>query len=348
MKALRKIAPEPGNMRIEEVREPSAGPGMIKIEVKKAGICGSDLHIYHSDIAIPVRPPVTTGHEFSGVIAEIGEGVEGFEVGQRVVSETAFSYCGKCDFCKEGYYNLCSERRTLGYWYDGIFTNYTVVPAGRVHLIPENVSDLEACMTEPLACVCHAIYDLCVIKAGDVVLVSGPGAIGLMAAQVAKALGAVVIVSGTGIDGDRLKMAKEEFGIDYTVNLQEQDLKELVMEVTGGYGADVVLECSGSAAGVNSGLDLIKKLGYFTQIGMGKPRIEFDIEKLQYKEIHFRGSLGSRYHSWRTALKLLEQKKVKLEPLARTILPLDKWQEAFESFEKKEGCKFILEPLPLE
>ena len=149
MKALRKYAAEPGNMRIEDVPEPTPGPGMIKIEVKKAGICGSDLHIYHSDIAIPVRPPVTTGHEFSGVIAELGEGVEGFEVGQRVVSETAFSYCGTCDYCREGYYNLCNQRRTLGYWYDGIFTNYTVVPAGRVHLIPEGVSDLEAAMTEP-------------------------------------------------------------------------------------------------------------------------------------------------------------------------------------------------------
>lgn len=347
MKALVKYDSAPGNMEIRNVPEPKAGPGQIKIEVKVAGICGSDLHIYHSDIAIPVRPPVTTGHEFSGVIAEIGEGVTGFEVGERVVSETAYSFCGTCDCCTEGYYNLCSERRTLGYWYSGIFTNYTVVPAERVHRIPEGVSDIEAAMTEPLACVCHAIYDLCSIKAGDIVLVSGAGAVGIMSAQVAKAQGAVVIITGLNADRERLQIAKD-LGIDYVVDIQEEDLKDLVMKLTKGKGVDVVLECSGSEAGTNSGLELVKRLGYFTQIGMGKPNIQFNIEKAQYKEITFRGSLGSRKHSWRTALKLLEQKKVKLEPLANTILPLDQWKEAFDRFEKKDGCKFMLIPLKEE
>ena len=115
------------------------------------------------------------------MIAGLGEGVEGFSVGERVVSETAFSYCGTCESCREGWYNLCPERRTLGYWYNGIFTNYTVVPAGRVHRIPDNVSDIAAAMTEPLACVCHAVFDLTVISPTDLVLVSGPGPIGLMA-----------------------------------------------------------------------------------------------------------------------------------------------------------------------
>ena len=102
MKAIVKYAAEPGNMEIREVPEPKAGPGQIKIKVLAAGICGSDLHIHDSDIAIPVRPPVTVGHEFSGVITELGEGVEGFQVGQRVVSETAYSFCGECEYCREG------------------------------------------------------------------------------------------------------------------------------------------------------------------------------------------------------------------------------------------------------
>lgn len=343
MKALVKYAPEPGNMELRDVPEPKAGPGQIKIKVKMSGICGSDLHIYHSDIAIPVNPPVTTGHEFSGVIAEIGEGVTGFEVGERVVSETAYSFCGTCDYCTEGYYNLCNERRTLGYWYDGIFAGYTVVPAERVHRIPEGISDLEAAMTEPLACVCHAVYDLTVIKGGDVVLVSGPGAIGNMAMQVAKAQGAVVIVTGTDIDVERLKLAKE-LGADYTVNIQRENLKEVVNKVTKGYGVDVVLECSGSAPGTNSGLDMIKKLGYFTQIGMGRANIDFNIEKVIYKELHFRGSLGSRKDSWRRALKLMEQGKVNLAPLGQTQYSLDDWQEAFAAFERKEGYKIMIKP----
>lgn len=343
MKALVKYAAGPGNMEIRDVPEPVCGDDQIKIKVKKAGICGSDLHIYHSDIAIPVNPPVIVGHEFSGVIAEIGKNVKDFEVGDRVVSETAFSFCGVCDYCTEGYYNLCNERRTLGYWYDGIFTDYTVVPAGRVHKIPEGISFTAAAMTEPLACVCHAIYDLSVIRAGDIVLVSGPGAIGLMAMQIAKAEGAIVVVSGLTHDLERLEMAKE-LGADYVLNVQENDLIEFVNSITGGYGADVVLECSGAAPAIDSALQAIKKRGYFVQIGLPGKKITFDIEKVCYKELHFSGSLGSRKHSWRTALKLMKQGKVNLEPLANVELPLEEWETAFNRFEQKDGCKFMLIP----
>ena len=343
MKAIVKYAAGPGNMEIREVPEPSPKAGEVKIKVVYAGICGSDLHIHDSDIAIPVRPPVTVGHEFSGVVTELGEGVTGFRVGERVVSETAFSYCGSCKYCREGWYNLCPERRTLGYWYNGIFTNYTVVPAGRVHRIPDGVSDVAAAMTEPLACVCHAVFDLCTISPTDVVLVSGPGPIGLMTMQVAKAHGATVIVSGTDVDEPRLALARE-LGADYAVNIQKEDLKALVMDKTGNYGADVVLECSGSAAAINTGLELIRKRGHFTQIGLGAPKITFSIEAISYKELHFTGSLGSRKENWSEAIRLLEQGKVKVEPLANVRLPMEEWETAFERFRNKDGGKFILIP----
>ncbi len=344
MKALVKYAAGPGNMEIRDIPEPYAAPGQIKIKIHEAGICGSDLHIYHSDIAIPVRPPVVTGHEFSGTVAEVGDGVEGFTPGDRVVSETAYRYCGVCDYCREGFYNLCVERRTLGYWFNGVFTSHTVVPAARVHRIPDSVSLTAAAMAEPLACVAHAVYDLTRITPTDTVLVSGPGAIGLMAMQIAKAHGARVVVSGTGIDGERLKMA-EQLGADRTVNVQAEDLAAVLGGMTRGYGPDVVLECSGNAAGVDAGLNLIKKRGYFTQIGLPGKKIDFDIEKICYKELHFSGSLGSRNHSWRTALALLERKTVNLEPLAATKLPLTAWKEAFDKFEKKEGFKIFLLPV---
>ncbi|MCC8190989.1 MAG: zinc-binding dehydrogenase [Planctomycetes bacterium] len=344
MKALVKYEAGPGNMEIRDIPEPVPGPGQVKIEIKEAGICGSDLHIYHSDIAIPVRPPVVTGHEFSGVVAAVGEGVERFRPGDRVVSETAYHYCQTCDFCREGFYNLCVERRTLGYWFNGVFTKYTVVPEARVHRIPDNVSFTTAAMTEPLACVVHAIYDLSRIVPGDVVLVSGPGAIGLMAMQVARAHGATVVVSGTDVDGERLRMATQ-LGADHAVNVQQEDLKQRLDALTDGYGPDVVLECSGSAPGVDTALNLIKKRGYFVQIGLPGKKIEFDIEKVCYKELHFSGSLGSRNHSWRTALKLEAQGKVVLEPLATTKLPITEWQQAFDMFEKKQGYKIFLLPV---
>jgi L-iditol 2-dehydrogenase len=341
MKALVKYAAGPGNMEIKEVSEPRAGAGQVKIEIKNAGICGSDLHIYHSDIAIPVNPPVVVGHEFSGVICEVGEGVENLAPGDRVVSMTAYEFCGVCDYCHTSFFNLCPQRRTLGYWFNGVFAPYTVVPADRVLKIPDSVSDLSAAMTEPLACVCHAVYDLCTIVPGDVVLVTGPGAIGIMAMQVAKAHGATVIISGTAIDASRLELAKS-LGADVAVNIEKEDLEEKVMAATRGYGADVVLECSGVAPAIDTALNLIKKQGYFVQIGLPSDKILFDISKVAFKEIKFTGSLGSRRSSWEQALMLQESGKVKLEPLGDTVMRLSDWKEAFKRFEDKSGCKIIL------
>ncbi|MDR2176138.1 MAG: zinc-binding dehydrogenase [Synergistaceae bacterium] len=345
MKALVKYAAGPGNMEIRDIPEPTLGPGQVLIEVKEAGICGSDIHIHHSDIAIPLNPPVVTGHEFSGVVVRNGEGCSKFAPGDRVVSETAFHYCGVCDFCREGFYNLCVERRTLGYWFNGVFTRCTVVPEARIHRIPDGVDFTSAAMTEPLACVVHAVYDLTRIVPGDVVLVSGPGAVGIMAAQVAKIHGAAVVLSGTDADADRLKLA-ESLGIDHTVNVQKENLNAFLAPLTDGYGADAVLECSGSSYGIDAGLNAIKKRGWFTQIGLPGRKIEFDIEKVCYKELHFSGSLGSRNASWRKALQLLGEGKVEVKPLVTDKLSILEWERAFEKFEKKEGCKIFLLPAP--
>jgi L-iditol 2-dehydrogenase len=344
MKALVKYAAGNGNMEIRDVPEPEAGSGQVKIEVKAAGICGSDLHIYHSDIAIPVNPPVTTGHEFCGVVAEVGEGVEGWHPGDRVTSETAYSFCGHCPACRTGYYNLCSERRTLGYWYDGAFAKYTVVPQERVHGLPENISFIAGALLEPLACITHAVLELMSITVGDVVLVSGPGAIGLGSLQVAKAQGATVIVAGTKIDARRLKMA-EELGADRTIDVTAEDLGTLVTELTGGWGVNGVIECSGSASGVKAGLEVICKRGQFTQIGLfGKP-VTLDFEKVCYKELAVTGSLGSTWTSWEKAIALVKQGKVKTEPLVSHQMPITEWEKAFRIFEDKSGLKLVLLPV---
>jgi len=330
-------------MEIRDVPVPVPGPGEVRIKIAEAGICGSDLHIYHSDIAIPIRPPVVTGHEYSGVVDAVGEGVTAWKPGDRVVSETPCEYCGVCELCRSGWYNLCPERKTLGYWYDGVFTDYTVVPADLLHRIPDSVSFTSAAMTEPLACVTHAVDDLCRITPVDVVLVTGPGAIGLMAAQVAKAYGAMVVLTGAAVDAERLSLART-LGIDRTVNIEEEDITAVLDGLTGGVGPDVALECSGSQAAINSAIRLVKKRGWYIQIGLpGKP-VLFDIEAINYREIRVSGSLGSRKPSWRSALSLQESGKVRLEPLVTHKLPMTEWREAFDIFEKKLGCKIFLLP----
>ncbi|MDK2799254.1 MAG: L-iditol 2-dehydrogenase [Clostridiales bacterium] len=344
MKALVKYAKGNGNMEIRDVPEPKPGPGQVKIEVKAAGICGSDLHIYHDDIAIPLNPPVVTGHEFCGVVAEVGEGVTDWKPGDRVTSETAYSFCGTCPYCITGYYNLCNNRRTLGYWYNGAFAKYTVVPQERVHALPDNVDFVSGALLEPLACITHAVLELTTITVGDVVLVVGPGAIGLATLQVAKAQGATVVVSGTSVDKERLEMAKK-LGADYTINVMEEDLQKFIFELTKGRGVDVVFECSGVARAADDALKVIKKQGQFTQIGLFSKPITIDFEKICYKELKVTGSLGSRWTSWEKAIQLLESGKVQTKPLVSHQMPITEWEKAFKMFENKEGLKLVLTPV---
>ncbi len=343
MKGLFKTAPGPGNMEIRETAKPSPGPGQVMVKVEYTGICGSDLHIYHSDIAIPVRPPVITGHEFSGTIAQIGDGVSGWEIGDRVTSETAVIRCDKCQFCRTGFYNVCPERRTLGYWVNGAFARYVVVPARNLHRLPDSVSFLIGAMTEPTACCVHAVNELTNIRGGDVVAIVGPGSIGLICAQLAKAEGAQVVVLGTSQDAARLEAAKK-CGVTATIDVNAQDPAKELAAMTRGKGPDVVIECSGSAAGTRMGLELVRRLGQFTQVGLFGKHIELDFERICYKELKVTGSIGSIWTAWDKALRFMELGLIDLSFLATDILPLAEWQEGFRRFESKEGLKIFLKP----
>jgi len=345
MKGLVKYAKGPGNMEIREMPEPLPGPGQIKIEVHAAGICGSDLHIFRDDIdGIPINPPVITGHEFAGVVTAAGENVSQWKVGDRVTSETAVSFCGDCLHCRTGFYNLCSNRRTLGYWYNGVFARYTVVPQERVHRLPENIDFLAGALCEPLACVTHAVMELTRIEAADVVLVTGPGSIGLLALQVAKAQGATVVVAGTNIDQERLAMAKK-LGADRVVDVTQEEIFAVISGLTGGRGVDVLLECSGAPKAVDSGLLLTRRAGRYTQIGLfGKP-LQVDFEKICFRELKVTGSLGSTWTSWEKALQLLSTGRVNANILVSDVLPITEWEAAFDKFEKKKGLKLVLTPI---
>lgn len=344
MKGLVKYGKGPGNMEVRDIPEPIALPGQVKIEVMAAGICGSDIHIRHGDIAIPINPPVVTGHEFSGIVREVGEGVTSCKPGDRVTSETAYAYCGKCHNCKTGRYNLCDHRLVLGYWFDGAFAKYTVVPEDRIHLLADSVSFEEAALLEPAACVAHATMDLATIQAGDVVLVSGPGAIGMIAMQIAKAHGAYVIVCGTHVDTGRLQFALE-LGADKIIDVTTADLLAEVKALTPmGRGADVVLECSGSGRATATGIEAVRKQGQFVQIGLAGKPFELNFERICYKEIKVTGSLGSVWTSWNHASRLVETKRLNLKALISHTFPLDQWEKGFEVFERKEGLKILIKP----
>ncbi|QAS51515.1 zinc-binding dehydrogenase [Halobacillus litoralis] len=342
MKALVKTELGFGNLEIQEKQEPIVGEHQVKIEVKYAGVCGSDIHTYEGHYKVNV--PVTLGHEFSGVVVDVGKGVTEFNIGDRVTSETTFYVCGECKYCQNGDYNLCNHRKGLGTQQDGGFAKYLIARKESVHLLPPHVDDRSAAMTEPLACTHHAVAKT-EINEGDVVVVIGPGPIGLFTAQVAKSRGARVIIAGLSNDQIRLNKA-EELGIDYAINIQEQNLKDLVHKLTDGYGADVVFECSGAVPAANQALDLLKKKGQYGQVGIfPSPEVSFDLEKIIQKEIRVVGSRSQKSADWEPSLELMNFGRVNAQSLVTHEYPITHWEDAYKAIKSGEAIKVLLTPV---
>ncbi len=341
MPAVMKTARGEGNVALREAPVPEPGPGQVLLAVRAAGICGTDLHIYHDEY--PTQPPVILGHELAGEVAAVGEGVAGVKPGARVTTETYFHLCGTCRFCRGGQPNLCPERRSIGSGVNGGFAPYVVVPERNVHMLPEGLSFREAALPEPLACVVHGALELPKVTAGDIAVIAGPGAIGLLTLQAAQAAGASVIVLGTNVDHRRLDLARE-LGAAAAIDIGEEDAAPIVQSLTGGWGADVVFECSGAGPAALGLLAHLRRGGQYAQIGLfGKP-VAWDLDQVCLKELRVTGSNASIPSAWRTALRLLAEGRVQTAPLISDVFPLAGWDEAFARFERREGVKVMLEP----
>ena len=341
MQAVMKVAPGVGNVELREIAEPLPPPGHVVIQVRAAGICGTDLHIYHDEFR--TRPPVVIGHEVAGTVAALGSGVEHTTVGERVTTETYFSTCGECRFCRAGQPNLCPERKSIGSAVNGGFTRYVVVPERNLHRLPENVDYQAGALTEPLACVVHGALELPRLLPGDIAVVAGPGAIGLLTLQAVKAAGAHVILLGTEQDQHRLALA-QQLGADHVVNVQREDPAKLVADLTDGVGADIVYECSGAGPAAQQLLTLVRRAGQYAQIGLfGKP-VAWDLDQICYKELTVTGSNASVPSAWGRALRLLAEGKVQTRPLISHTFPLSGWRQAFDLFEQRRGVKMVLLP----
>lgn len=330
-------------MELRDVAVPVPGPSEVRIRVEYAGICASDLHILNNDIAIAIKPPVVMGHEFSGIIDQMGEGVRGWHLGDRVVAEASYEVCGTCRYCLDGFYNLCGERKVLGYWYNGAFARHTVVPAKRLHSLPPEISFQQGALIEPTACVVHGVCELIEIRKGDTVLVTGPGAIGLTALQIARAAGATVVVSGTSEDQERLRLAKE-LGADWVVDVGREDLQEIVKNISGGKGVDVAIECAGNDGAVRSALEALRKKGQLLQLGLLGRDMELRFDTILYKELKINGSISSRDVSWRMAIDLIRSKQVKPEMCVSHIFSLEEWERAFRLHSERKGLKILFKP----
>jgi len=344
MQALVKTKVGPGNLEIKDVPIPSNDPDEVLIRVRACGICGSDLKI--EDDQHPNIPPVVVGHEFAGEIVEVGDTIQNWNVGDRVVSEQHTKACGHCRQCLTGNAFACKSKRSPGYFTDGAFAEYIKVPGWLLHRIPGNLSYVEAAFCEPTAVAVHGVLDRTGVSPGDVVLVLGCGPIGLAAAKMAQAVGASNVII-TGIDRDekaRLPKARQ-LGINHVVNVMKEDLEKIIADLTDGEGADVVIELSGAPPAIFQAFKLARRLGKVGVIGQ-PPTDEIIIP---YREALFRAlsvifSFSSKYSSWERALNFLSSGAVQPKDFITHVMPLDEWRTGFNLARSGEAIKVVLEP----
>lgn len=344
MKAVVKTKPGKNYLEIQDMIKPTISSNEVLISVKAIGVCGTDVHIYTGEF--PTDTPIIIGHEFSGEIVEIGDCVKNFSKGDRIIAELSVNSCGTCKFCKKSMFHMCASKKAPGININGCYAEYIVLPESVLHKIPENVSYEEAAIVEPAAIVTYALVERTKIEPEDFVVIMGPGPIGLIGLQLAKCYGAskVMVVGRDEDEHTRLKMA-EEFGADYIVNSSKENVKKSIDEITKGYGADLVVECSGAQGAINTGIDILRKQGRMCVIGLPGPEsIEVEWKKAGFKALNIMFSYSSSSNSWETVISLLNRKAINLRNLINYRESLLNYQDIFDQTIKGNVVKGVLFP----
>lgn len=342
MRALVKEGVGPDRVVFREWPTPVPGADEILVRVQAAAVCASDIHLWHDEF--PCTPPFVLGHEFCGQVEQVGANVKNVRPGDRIVSENNPGACGRCRICQSGFPNVCPEKRAIGFRSDGCFADHLKLPATLVHKVPAGVSSVAAALSEPLAVAIHAVEDRCGIQPGDVVVVLGPGAIGLLCAQVARAEGAArVIVAGTDRDELQRFACARQLGCE-TVNVQRESLDERVKQLTGGLGADVVVEAAGMAPAIESAIRLVRRAGRMVVLGLtGKKPVTVEWDQMVSKGLRVDFSFSSRTRNWVKALDYLAAGTVVTLPLVTARVPLEQWRAAFDSMARQETIRTVFE-----
>lgn len=315
MKAIRLEAIH--KLFARNVEKPSPGPQELLIRVEAAGVCGTDRHLFHGEF--PCRPPVTLGHEFSGIIEAIGSGTTGVSLGDRVTADPNIS-CGRCEHCHNGRVNLCRNLQAIGIHSDGGMAEYAIVPVKQAFMLPASLDPLHGAFCEPLACCIHGI-DVATIKAGDCVVVLGGGVIGLLTVQLAKTAGAtnVVLVTRQKAKRDLAIMLGANLALDPSMPEFEA---EFLRETNG--GADVVMECAGVPETVEQAPRLAKPGGKVVIVGVVSQGIKVTYEPfdLLFREVSILTSFLNPY-THRRAADMIAAGKIAIDPLISRCVSID-------------------------
>ena len=340
MKALRWHARK--DLRYDDISEPSPAPGQLKIKVSLAGICGTDMTEYAKGPVMipPDKVPLTIGHEFVGYVVELGEGVTGFDIGDRV-SGVGYWYCGECYCCRQGYYNICVNQGFTGLLSEGCMAEYFVIPAYACYKLPDAVSDESGAMVEPLAVALHAVHQGNV-KVGDTVAVVGDGTIGLCAVSAARVAGASAIYLVAKHQG-RGELGRTLDATDI-LYLDDGDPVPRLRQLTGGIGADVALECVGRPDTPQLAVNLTRRRGLAVIVGVFAEPGLLDFNTLMFTE---RSMVGNSIYidEGQTAIGLMADGRIDPTPLVTSIVPLENAaRDGFEKLlaDKEDNIKILL------
>ena len=344
MQALVKYDSRPDAVELRDIPEPSdPGPNDVILEVKAAGVCGSDLHMWQENHSWEIRLPLVLGHEFCGLVAAVGTDVTKVKAGDRVACETAAQICNQCSYCLGGAYNLCPGRLGYGALADGAFTRFVTARQEILHAIPEGVPFSHAALTEPVCVAYNALVEkTAIMKPGDTVVIQGAGTIGIMALLVTRLRGASeIIVLGTDVDDQRLGVAAE-LGASRTLNILQEDPVDYVLSRGDGFGADLVVDCSGVSVALEQAMAMVRPNGLITKIGWGPQPLGFNLDPLVGKAVTLQGSFSHTYNTWERVLGLMGSGQLNLDPVIGGEYPLADWHSAFEHMESGRNVKSVL------
>jgi L-iditol 2-dehydrogenase len=341
--AVVQYALEPLAVELREVAVPEIGEADVLLRVGAVSVCGSDVHQAYNTHSWPVNVPVVLGHEFGGTVARVGRAITGFREGDRVVSETAAEVCGECLLCRTGRYNLCPRRKGFGYGIDGAMASYVKVPGRCLHSIPDTLPFELACLAEPHAVAYNAMCVNSTIHPGDLVVVLGPGPIGLLCARMAALAGAdPLIVAGRSADAARLQTA-EQLGATRVVDVDREDLHEVVRGFNS-LGADLVCDASGASRPLDVALALARPDGQVTKVGWSPDLMPVDLNPLVQKNVRLQGSFSHNFPVWERVIHLLDRRRTRPEEIVGLKAPLEGWREAFDAMHDGRVIKSVLIP----
>jgi alcohol dehydrogenase/L-iditol 2-dehydrogenase len=337
--AIVNYSREAGSVELREVPKPEIAAGEILLKVGAVGVCGSDLHQWHSTHSWPVNYPVVLGHEFGGEIVELADDVDGWSPGERVVSETAAIINEQSPMTRRGLYNLDPERKGFGYGVDGAMAGFVKVPVRCLHRIPNGLQMEHAALTEPCCVAYNAMVNNTRIEPGDRVLVIGPGTIGILCAVMAKLRGGDVCLLGRKEDAARLQVANKGYGIEVLTGDAGHWARQ-----RDGLGADVVVDAAGVSETLETAVDLVRPAGWVSKVGWGPQPLGFSLDSLVQKNVTLQGSFSHNWPVWERVLHLLGSGALDVAPLIGGKWHLNDWSIAFDAMHSGKVVKSVLVP----